>query len=547
MKHLALSLLCLLVCTGVAAQETTPLFISSPSGPDTLLLLLERTEGYGPFQAASTLLSERGPDAASDPWFPGIEAVTGVPDTLLEPSVRMFNFQMEQHAFQTYRRGLLDKNFYLFWREVANSDTTRLSLDFVDQMVAVVVGRDSLGNEIALLDTDNDEDFSDETPLVFATPGDPQPGEAVDDVPTREVTFEYFDGDSIRTASARLVVTNITMPGGSSITGISRKEHHAGRFRVNGQPYQMAVSNRFAHGLYQKDNVQILLGVGAQALASEEEGNIIVRIGDVVELAGVPYRIDAINLTGDELRFVKVGVEEAQDGSRIGVRAANIEATTLQGDAFDLASMHGKYVLLDFWGTWCPPCRAEIPYLKDAHAAFGTDALAIVGIALDERESIAAYVEELSIPWPQIPQAWEHHPIVEAYTIQGYPTTLLINPEGMIVERNPTLRGQALIETLGRYLGKEEAFAAHILAGNHTFTLDAPEAQRVHVVGSFSNEQKLPLYQIEGRWVRGVDLAPGRYAYRFVVDGNEQTDPMNANERKDGAADIGHSVLEIQD
>src|SRR5690606_37189459 len=165
--------------------------------------------------------------------------------------------------------------------------------------------------------------------------------------------------------------------------------------------------------------------------------------------------------------------------------------------------MRGKYVLLDFWGTWCPPCRAEIPYLKDAHAAFGEDALAIVGIALDERESIAAYVEELSIPWPQIPQAWEHHPIIDAYTIQGYPTTLLINPEGMIVERNPTLRGQALIETLERHLGKEEAFAAHILAGNHTFTLDAPEAQRVHVVGSFSNEQKLPLYQIEGRWVRG--------------------------------------------
>ena len=125
---------------------------------------------------------------------------------------------------------------------------------------------------------------------------------------------------------------------------------------------------------------------------------------------------------------------------------------------YTLASFKGKYLLLDFWATWCPPCRAEMPNLHKAWAHFQGRNLAILSLSFDAKpEFIAPFRRQAATPMP-----WDHAfveggftaPIAQAYGVKGIPKPLLISPEGIIVASGGQLRGEELEKTLERFLGK---------------------------------------------------------------------------------------------
>ena len=111
----------------------------------------------------------------------------------------------------------------------------------------------------------------------------------------------------------------------------------------------------------------------------------------------------------------------------------------------------GKYVLVDFWASWCGPCRGEMPTLREVWDRYDRSRLDIVGVAVsDRRDATLQAVADLDLPWPQIFDAGRIP--LDLYGISGIPHLILFGPDGTIVARS--LRGEELKEKLAELLGK---------------------------------------------------------------------------------------------
>lgn len=128
---------------------------------------------------------------------------------------------------------------------------------------------------------------------------------------------------------------------------------------------------------------------------------------------------------------------------RIGLPAPGFSKTDMNGQAVDLENLRGKYVLLDFWGTWCGPCRESHPHMVELHAKYG-NRVEFIHIAQesgrDMEQMRAKWVEavrEDGMTWTQIlnNEGIEDCDVVKLYHITAFPTKILIDPEGKIAGR----------------------------------------------------------------------------------------------------------------
>ena len=122
------------------------------------------------------------------------------------------------------------------------------------------------------------------------------------------------------------------------------------------------------------------------------------------------------------------------------------------GKSFSLSSLRGKYVLVDFWASWCGPCRAENPNMLKAYQALKDKNFEIVGISLDDsKASWLKAVEKDGMPWVQVSdlKGWKNDVAVKC-GVTAIPQNLLIDPKGIIVAKN--LRGEELTEKLKEYI-----------------------------------------------------------------------------------------------
>ena len=111
---------------------------------------------------------------------------------------------------------------------------------------------------------------------------------------------------------------------------------------------------------------------------------------------------------------------------------------------------NGKYVLVDFWASWCGPCKEEMPTLKKVYETYAGDRFDMLSIAVaDELEDTLKAAEEIGIPWNQIVNA-QRVPL-EIYGIDAIPHVILFGPDGTILRRG--LRGSAIGEAVAEALG----------------------------------------------------------------------------------------------
>ena len=140
--------------------------------------------------------------------------------------------------------------------------------------------------------------------------------------------------------------------------------------------------------------------------------------------------------------------------SALGAVAPAFTQQTPGGKPVSLADYQGKYVLVDFWASWCAPCRAENPAVLKAYEAFKGRNFEVLGVSLDEEKTRAAWVKAIAddhMPWAQVSDLHGFDSATaQAYGVKSIPQNFLIDPSSKIVASN--LRGEELMTTLARLI-----------------------------------------------------------------------------------------------
>ena len=127
-----------------------------------------------------------------------------------------------------------------------------------------------------------------------------------------------------------------------------------------------------------------------------------------------------------------------------GQQAPEIDLPSPDGTNIALSSFKGKVVLIDFWASWCGPCRKEMPNVVKAYAKFKNKGFEIYGVSLDQdKDRWVEAIKKDGITWPQVSdlKQWDCLP-AKQYGVQGIPYTVLLDKEGKIIGKN--LRGEEL-------------------------------------------------------------------------------------------------------
>lgn len=117
-------------------------------------------------------------------------------------------------------------------------------------------------------------------------------------------------------------------------------------------------------------------------------------------------------------------------GTKAGQTAPDFRLTSLQGEPLRLSDLRGKTVLLDFWDTWCPPCRRALPHLQDLSVQYAAD-LVVVGVAMGQEGEarVRSFVRERGLTFPV---AIAGPQVVQDYRVQSLPTTILVDRQGTV-------------------------------------------------------------------------------------------------------------------
>jgi peroxiredoxin len=137
----------------------------------------------------------------------------------------------------------------------------------------------------------------------------------------------------------------------------------------------------------------------------------------------------------------------------VGTDAIEFTQNDLSGKPLSLSSFKGKYVLIDFWASWCKPCREENPNVVKAYNKFKNRNFTILGVSLDQNgDAWKKAVEKDGLSWPQVSdlQAWNNS-AAALYHVQSIPQNFLVDPNGKIIAKN--LRAEQLETKLCEVLG----------------------------------------------------------------------------------------------
>jgi peroxiredoxin len=183
-------------------------------------------------------------------------------------------------------------------------------------------------------------------------------------------------------------------------------------------------------------------------------------------LESLSHQADNIHLTDKLLKGLSPEIQNTETGKALASRLNAAKTTTIGSIAPDftlntpdnrpvrLSDFRGKYLLIDFWASWCGPCRMENPNLVKAYNSYKNKNFEILGVSLDQPGDKTAWlraIEKDQLTWPQVSDlgGWQSS-VARQYNISTIPQNLLLNPDGVIIAKN--LRGNALSTKLAELL-----------------------------------------------------------------------------------------------
>ena len=150
-------------------------------------------------------------------------------------------------------------------------------------------------------------------------------------------------------------------------------------------------------------------------------------VGVILVLVGLWF------IAGDSLSLPSIGAPSS--APRIGAQAPDFTLTTADGGVVKLSDLRGKRVVLNFWATWCPPCRAEMPDINSVAADYREQGVVVLAVdQLESPDKVAAFFSEVGIgASPAIIPIFDSQGTVgEAYRVSALPSTFVIDTKGVI-------------------------------------------------------------------------------------------------------------------
>lgn len=394
---------------------------------------------------------------ANNSWmFPVKEDIKNVPENL--ETIHTFHLPMQPG--QCALNGALkdeeihklifedDTEYYNTGMTYSQYLQSRYTAEPVDGIVSVCVVRKD-ESEFVIVDVNNDEDLTNDPVLPYSVaPASAAPeGTAVQKHEYVDVnaTVEYCDS-SKKTISRKVPLRFSKRSIGDWQTyAYSIRQVKSGRLSLDGKEYRVVLTDS---GLDFDAGSELV--IDADGNSRLDGGDFSARLYQPFSFEGASYEAAKIDPEGGYLILEKVDIPVVQ----MGFPAPDFETTTLDSKRFKLSECRGRFVLIDFWATWCGPCVGETPFLKEAYEQYRKKGLDMVAIAIqDDPKKVEAYARENKLDWTQI--CHKSDEIMKLYQVSAIPAAFLINPEGVLVSQGAQLSGENLKSTLAKHLKNE--------------------------------------------------------------------------------------------
>ncbi|WP_143061582.1 TlpA disulfide reductase family protein [Dyadobacter sp. SG02] len=375
------------------------------------------------------------------PWSKCFPKATGIPADWKNVRTGMIWLDMYQFAYQNWKAGNVDDSWFNTLKKNWNwkPDLASLSSAPIQSSVFVATGEVS-GESKIVIDTDNDGDVSDEKQFT-PPPYDFVHLDSLSRLYKQTVKYQLF-------RAGRVVDCEIPLFVASDKGMLLYNFPIYAKGKINSYDIQIRFFG-FMEASFQRP--QVALSDGNTSDRGKSDSREIISERQLLTAGDSTYKVEGFDFPTKSLIIKRVASTDSIKSPQVNFPAEHFRGQDIiSKKAVSLADLKGKWVLLDFWGSWCAPCIQEMPMLKQLYQKVDKNKIEFIGIAgRDKPDQLVKTIKRLALPWPQI-LSDDKNTIVEKYQIESYPTTLLINPEGVIVAKD--IRGETLEAALLQFV-----------------------------------------------------------------------------------------------
>jgi len=420
-----------------------------------IMIALKRVLGKGDWTPGLNPTNRYEPGSIN---FDSTRTFKGIPAGLTQTMIKELDFQPPQGMYELYKRlgGKMPPDMIVRELNRHHTDTLSLSSLPIKHTVHILSGIAADGKRMLITDANNNLDFSDDKRLTYDTAAsglNEKEAEAL--VPGQDVDYQFAYKGKVYNRKINLQISpyqtafRYRNPAEQQHYMVAFvNEYRVGIAKLEGKEYDIVCMTAYHPPFfYDSLNTKIFIRERSDSAAATP-----YNLGDTLLVRDVKYNIAAIDAVGDQIVLKYAGKGESVTGSEPGQIAYPIVLPAMDGQLFELNVLRGKYVLLDFWGSWCNPCISAIPDLVSLDQKY-KHILSIVSIAYDEKKNLPVLnklIKENGMQWIHLFEDSKDKSgssIVKRFKVEAFPTQVLIDPEGKIILRIVGAGKSELIES----------------------------------------------------------------------------------------------------